>query len=101
MREQGAGRAAMWRSWVKVPDADHDWFAVKQIKDFHHLSVVTSIGNMFFALIMLLIAVFTGIDAFQVAAVMAVTALTAERMFKSRRLTQSGFANLDLQSEMD
>jgi diguanylate cyclase (GGDEF)-like protein/PAS domain S-box-containing protein len=100
MGEQSVGRAAVWRSWVKVPDADHDWFAAKQVKDFHRLSVMTGVGNIFFGFIMLAIAALTGIDWVQAVAIFAVMALTLQRAIKSRRIKHDELTNLDLNAEI-
>jgi diguanylate cyclase (GGDEF)-like protein/PAS domain S-box-containing protein len=100
MSKQMRGQAVKWRSWVKVPDEHHDWFATKQIRDFHRLSMATGIGNIFFALVMLVIAAATGLDWLQGCSVVAVVTLTLYRTYKSRQIKRAGFANLDLQSEV-
>ncbi len=100
MSEQGAGRVAMWRSWVKVPDEHHDWFTTKQIRDFHNLSVTTGIGNILFAFMMLAIAALTGIDWTQCVAVFAMIFMTLHRLVKSRRMKDNNYADLDLLSEI-
>jgi diguanylate cyclase (GGDEF)-like protein len=100
MSKQVRGQAVMWRSWVKVPDEHHDWFAAKQIRDFHRLSTVTGIGNIFFALVMLAIAAATGLEWTQACAVFSVAMLTLHRVHKSRQIKHAGFANLDLQAEI-
>ncbi len=91
---------AMWRSWVKTPDADHDWFAAKQIKDFHRLSVATGVGNFVVACLMLTIAALTGIDWMQAMAVFAVMALTGQRAIKSHFSKQSNSSPRDLDAEI-
>lgn len=100
MSKQVRGQAVMWRSWVKVPDEHHDWFATKQIRDFHNLSATTGIGNILFAAVMLAIAAVTGIDWMQCATVFAMVFMTLQRSVKSRRMKQNDFANLDLQDEI-
>jgi diguanylate cyclase (GGDEF)-like protein len=100
MSEQGAERAAIWRSWVKIPDADHDWFVTKQIKDFHRLSVATGIGNVVVACLMLTIASLTGIDWMQAVAIIAVMSLTLQRSIKSRRLKQGDPIHRNLDAEI-
>jgi diguanylate cyclase (GGDEF)-like protein/PAS domain S-box-containing protein len=94
------GQAVMWRSWVKVPDEHHDWFAAKQIRDFHRLSMVTGIGNLFFALVMLTVASVTGLNWAQGCAVVVVIMLTLHRAHVSKQIKKNGFANLDFQSEI-
>jgi diguanylate cyclase (GGDEF)-like protein/PAS domain S-box-containing protein len=100
MSKQGQERAAMWRSWVKVPDEHHDWFTAKQIRDFHRLSKVTGIGNVFFALVMLAIAAATGLDWIQGLSVFGVIMVTLYRSYKSWQIKKAGFRNLDLQAEI-
>jgi diguanylate cyclase (GGDEF)-like protein/PAS domain S-box-containing protein len=90
----------MWRSWVKVPDEHLDWFATKQIRDFHRLSTVTLIGNLFFALAMIAIASANGLDWIQVCSVLGLVVLTLYRANKSWQIKQSGLKNLDLEAEV-
>jgi diguanylate cyclase (GGDEF)-like protein/PAS domain S-box-containing protein len=100
MGEQGRGKAVMWRSWVKVPDEHHDWFAAKQIRDFHRLSKVTGIGNIFFGFVMLAVAAATGLNWIQGCAVFAVITLTLHRAYRSNQIKKNGPANLDYQAEI-
>ncbi len=100
MNEQGAERAAIWWSWVNISDADHDWFVAKQIKDFHRLSVMTGMGNLVVACLMLTIASLTGIDWMQAITVFAVMSLTAQRAIKSRLTKQGDPAHRNLDAEI-
>lgn len=100
MGEQDRGKTLMWRSWVQIPDEHYNWFATKQIKDFHALSVMTGAGNIIFSLVMLVIAAGTGIDLAQGIAVSAVVMTMLHRLLKSGRMKQSGFTNLDLRREL-
>ena len=100
MGEQDTGRVAVWRSWVKIPDADHDWFAAKQIKDFHRLSVAVGVGNLFVTCLMLTIAALTGIDWMQAMAVFGVMALTAQRAIKSHLSKQGNSSHRDFVAEI-
>lgn len=100
MGEQDTGRAAMWRSRVKIPDADHAWFAAKQIKDFHRLSVAVGVGNLLVTCLMLTVATLTGIDWMQAMAVFAVIALTAQRTIRSHLSKQGNSSHRDLDAEI-
>lgn len=100
MSEQDAERAAIWRSWVKIPDANHEWFVAKQIKDFHRLSVATGIGNLVVACLMLTIAGLAGIDWMQAVAIIAVMSLTLQRSVKSRHMEQGDPIHRDLDAEI-
>jgi diguanylate cyclase (GGDEF)-like protein/PAS domain S-box-containing protein len=100
MSEQGAGRVTKWRSWVKIPNEHHSWFATKQVRDFHNLSGTTGVGNILFAAIMLAIAAVTGIDWMQCIAIFAMISMTLQRSIKSRRMKQNDYANLDLKYEI-
>lgn len=101
MREEGRDKKLMWRSWAQIPDEHYGWFTVKQIKDFHKLSEVTSIGNILFAFVMLAIAAATGIYWVQGMLVCILILMTIHRLRKSMQMRQSRFTNLDLRREIN
>ncbi len=101
MATKGREKKVVWRSWVQIPDEHYQWFTKKQIKDFHKLSEVTSVGNLIFSFVMLGIAAATGIDLIQGVFVCALIFMTLHRLRKSQHMRRNGFANLDLVRELD
>ena len=100
MYNQGSGNSVVWRSWVEIPPEYRSWFAEKQIKAFHSQSKMTGIGNLFFLVIMALIASATGFEWYQGASLLAVAGLSLHRAVKSGYVKRQELTNLDLGTEL-
>jgi diguanylate cyclase (GGDEF)-like protein/PAS domain S-box-containing protein len=92
--------AKKWLRGIKIPEAHREWIAIKQIKAFYAYSRVSTIGLGGFLLVMAAVAITTGPDMFQFAAILSVCVISLHRLHRGRRIKRVGVNTIDLRSEI-